>query len=192
MNETLETEFVPIWVRRETHRWHWYDWDTSARTCTDMTETPKKFCSCILILHTWDCVRIKNNDENFFRRLSHIYASLCRGVSVISVSTVGFASQSYRSHLTDNDHLFGGISSGTHHIISLWFIFRRAKPLLKSYMGYLIWVLVGTSSKFDENYHHESFRRNKADRWPLIAILGGHCKRAVLVTVQCGVIQNSR
>ena len=46
----------------------------------------KKFCSCILILHTLDSVRIKNKDEIFF-------------VSVISVSTVFQASHSYRSPL---------------------------------------------------------------------------------------------
>ena len=88
MSETLETEFRPIWLRRKTHRWHWYE-------SYHMTETPrpelaqiwlrrpKKFCSCILILHTWDCVRIKNNDEifwamKFFSLISVSFGSFCR------------------------------------------------------------------------------------------------------------------
>ena len=31
MSETLETEFRPIWLRQETHRWHWYDWDAQKK-----------------------------------------------------------------------------------------------------------------------------------------------------------------
>ena len=97
MSKTRGLLMKLIWVRRKTHRWHWYDWDTSFPTCTDRTETPKKICSCLLILHTLDCVRIKNNNESFFGRLSHMCASSGRSVSVISVSTVSFASHSYRS-----------------------------------------------------------------------------------------------
>ena len=111
MSETWRLLLKLIWVRRLKQSLDRYDWDAKPTIDTDMTETPrpelaqiwlrrpKNFCSCILILHTWDCVRIKNDDEIFFGRLSHICASSGRGVSVKSVSTVGFASQSYRSKL---------------------------------------------------------------------------------------------
>ena len=81
MTETLEPEFVVIWLRRQ---------------------------ACFSILHTWDCDTVKNNDQkigesqsylcNFgSRRLSRISVNGKLGVSVISLQTLVQASQSYQS-----------------------------------------------------------------------------------------------
>ena len=88
MSETLETEFRPIWLRRETHRWHRYDWDAR-----------KKFVFAFWFYTLETASGSKITMKNFFGRLSRICASSGRGVSVISMSTVGFPSQSYRSKL---------------------------------------------------------------------------------------------
>ena len=66
---------------------HRYDWDVQ-----------KNFWFPFSILHTWDCDTLKNNDKKM-GRLSHICASLGQGVSVILVSTVSLASQSYHCKL---------------------------------------------------------------------------------------------
>ena len=113
MSETRGLLLKLIWVRRlkqscKTHRWHWYDWDTSTQTCTDILRPPKK-SSLFFILTQSQVCKIKMQEQNFFGRLSHICASSGRGVSVISVSTVGFASQSYRSQLDR----FGVVILGT-------------------------------------------------------------------------------
>ena len=60
-----------------------------------MIETPEKI---FIVNYYSDAVCKIKMQEHFFWRLSHISASLGRGVSVISESTVGFASHSYRSH----------------------------------------------------------------------------------------------
>ena len=130
------TQMRPIWVRHVVHRWDWCEWDAWTWVWTDMTETrnppltliwvyhmtetprpdfaqiwlrrPKKFCFCILILHTWDCARIKIKDENFVRAsqsylyfgsrcLSHISVNGGFRVSLISVQTLFQASHSYQS-----------------------------------------------------------------------------------------------
>ena len=111
MSETRGLVLILIWLRHLNQSLDRYDWDTKFTVDTDMTETPqpklahiwlrrpKNFCFRFLILHTWDCDTFKNNDLKIFGRLSHICASLGRGVSVISVSTVNFVSQSYRFKL---------------------------------------------------------------------------------------------
>ena len=70
----------------------WYDWDALIQSCTDMTETPKKFFSRISILHTWDCDTLKSNDQKNLGRLSHIYTRLDQDVSVILVQILVQAS----------------------------------------------------------------------------------------------------
>ena len=107
---------VPNMSATKWPKWDLYDWDVKPSVDTDMTETPrpeleqiwlrrpKKFSSLFFILtqsqlETLKCVKSKCKNKFFFERLSHICANSVRGVSVISVSTLGFASQSYRSHL---------------------------------------------------------------------------------------------
>ena len=107
MSETRGVLLRLIWVRRLNQSLQWYDWDAKLTVDTNMTETPwpelahiwlrrpKKFCFRFSILHTWDCDTHKNNDQKILGRLSHICASSGQGVSVILVSTVSLASQSY-------------------------------------------------------------------------------------------------
>ena len=112
----------PIWVRREVYCWNWYEWDAWNRVLTDMTETQnrpltliwlrdldpnshrydwdaqKNFIAIFILTQSLVC-KIKVREDNFFERLRHICASLGRGISVISESTAGLASQSYRFKL---------------------------------------------------------------------------------------------
>ena len=111
MSETRGLLLRLIWLRHLNQSLHRYDWDTKLTIDTDMTETPwpklaqiwlrrpKKFCSRLSILHSYDCDTLQNNDQKILGRLSHICASLGQGVSVISVSTVSFVSHSYHSKL---------------------------------------------------------------------------------------------
>ena len=116
------TQMRPIWVRREVSRWDWYDWNAKTRVCSDMTETPNLpltliwlrrldpnshrydwdapiFLSLFLIVLQSQVWRIEKREQIFFGRLSHICARLGQGVSVILVSTVSLASQSYHCKL---------------------------------------------------------------------------------------------
>ena len=87
MSETRGVPLRLLWLRRLNQSLHRYDWDA------------QKICSRFSILHTWDCNTLKNNDQKILGRLSHICASLGQGVSVILVSTVSLASQSYHCKL---------------------------------------------------------------------------------------------
>ena len=64
-----------------------------------MTETPEKIPTVIFIPTKSQVCKIKMQEQNFLGRLSHTGASSGQGVSVISLSTVGFTSHSYRSKL---------------------------------------------------------------------------------------------
>ena len=91
MSETRGLLLKLIWVRRlkqscKTHRWHWYDWDTSTQTCTDILRPPKK-SSLFFILTQSQVCKIKCKNKIF------------SGVSVISVQVWVEVSQSYRSQL---------------------------------------------------------------------------------------------
>ena len=116
--DTSETRGFPvilIWVRHLKQSLDRYEWEAKPNVDTDMTETPrpklaqisfeiwlrrpKHFLSLFLILTQSQVCKIKMQEQNFLGRLSHICASLSRGVEVISVSTLSFASQSYRSKL---------------------------------------------------------------------------------------------
>ena len=88
MSETRGLLLKLMWVRHLDPNLHRYDWDAQ-----------KNFSSLFLILTQSQVCKIKMQEQNFFGRLSHICASLGRGVAVISVSTLSFASQSYRSKL---------------------------------------------------------------------------------------------
>jgi len=111
MSETRGLVLILIWLRHLNQSLDRYDWDTKFTVDTDMTETPqpklaqiwlrrpKIFKSLFLNVSQSQVCRIKKRKQKFFGRLSHICASLGWGVSVISVSTVNFVSQSYRSKL---------------------------------------------------------------------------------------------
>ena len=101
------TQMRLIWLRRLNQSLEWYEWDTKLTVDTDMTETPwpklaqiwlrrpKFFWSLFLSVSQSQVCRIEKREQNFFGRLSHICARLGQGVSVILVSTVSLASQSY-------------------------------------------------------------------------------------------------
>jgi len=107
-------------VRREVYCWDWYEWDTWTRVCIDMTGTPslaltliwlrrpKIFWTLFLSVSQSQVRRIEKREQKFFERLSHICARLGQGVSVILVSMVSLASQSYRSHLGHFDAVILG------------------------------------------------------------------------------------
>ena len=111
-------------MRREVYCWDWYEWDAWTRVCSDMTETPSLPLTLIWLrrldpnLHRYDwdapkffdryfwvcrsstqVCRIEKREQKFFGPLSHICASSGQGVSVILVSTVSLASQSYHCKL---------------------------------------------------------------------------------------------
>ena len=107
MSETRGVLLRLIWVRRLNQISQWYDWDAKLTVDTDMTETPwpklaqiwlrrpKIFLSLFLSVSQSQVCKIEKREQNFFGCLSHICARLGQGVSVILVSTVSLASQSY-------------------------------------------------------------------------------------------------
>ena len=108
---------VPIMAASVWPKWDRYEWDAWIRVYSDMTETPNLSLTLIWLrrldpnLHTYDWDAPKNfvfalrfytletathskiTIKKILGRLSHICARL--GVSVILVSTVSLASQSY-------------------------------------------------------------------------------------------------
>ena len=103
-------------------KWDRYEWDAWIRVYSDMTETPNLPLTLIWLrrldpnLHTYDwdaqffwslflsvsqsqVCRIEKRKQKNFGCPSHICASLGQGVSVILVSTVSLASQSYHCKL---------------------------------------------------------------------------------------------
>ena len=111
MSETRGLLLRLIWVRRLNQILQWYDWDAKLTVDTNMTETPwpnlaqiwlrrpKIFWSLFLSVSQSQVCRIEKREQNFFGRLSHICATLGQGVSIILLSTVILAYQSYHCKL---------------------------------------------------------------------------------------------
>ena len=93
------TQMRLIRVRRLNQILQRYDWDAKLTVDTNMTETPQNFLSLFLSVSQSQVCRIEKREQNFFGCLSHICARLGQGVSVILVSTVSLASQSYHCKL---------------------------------------------------------------------------------------------
>ena len=104
------TQMRPIWVRRLNQSLQWYDRDAKLIIDTNMTETPwpklthlwlrrpKKIVFAFRFYTLETATRLKITTKKI-GRLSHKCASLGQGVSVILVSMISLASQSYHCKL---------------------------------------------------------------------------------------------